>query len=283
MSANVKYGKLGERLRRLRRRLDESRLVALFRRQRAIALWIYLFVCLGLVLGVWTGPPKALEYRPSEQDLKIESMAKVAVRRALNVIGHGVRVADVRVRPLSHFALAQYIRSADSIEFAAGVLISAEEIELTAAHETVHAIFDQADLNPYAESPVWDTRLLVEEIAAEVLSAHIVGRNRTLRGLDGESLTRRCVDQYRELCTWSPGGMRRFVWLSSIHDWAGQPAPDHAYLIAVHYGSTERVDDMDRICRESSDPWVAAHVIAERYIEPIPEPVELGNQMPAAG
>jgi hypothetical protein len=31
------------------------------------------------------------------------------------------------------------------------------------------------------------------------------------------------------------------------------------------------VDAIDQICRENPDPWEAAHVVAERYIEPIDE------------
>jgi hypothetical protein len=246
-------------------------------------LWLFVLGFLAVQLHVWAGPPQGPDYRPTEQDLRIERMAKVAVERALDVIGHGARVEEVRVRPLSEWTLAQYSRSADSIAFAAGIPLSAEEVELTAAHEAVHAIFDQADLNPYSQSPVWDTRLLVEETTAEVLSAHIVGHIRTRFGGDGDALTRRCVDEYRLRCTWSPHGYRRFVWLSSIHNWPGRPASDHAYSIAVHYGSPERVDAIDEICRENPDLWVAAHVIAERYIEPIPEPVDPGNPIPASG
>lgn len=275
--------KLMSELRRFGPWLDKSWVAMFPRRHPAFALWIYVFVCVGLAARVWTGPPQGPDYHPTEQDLRVEWMAKVAVERALDLIGHGVRVDDVRVWPLEHFVLAQYIRHSNSIEFAAGVLVSAEEVELAAAHEAVHALFHQADLNPYADSPVWDTRLLVEETAAEVLSAHIVGHIRARRGIDGEPLTRRCVGEYRLHCTWSPGGRRRFVWLSTIHNWPSRPAPDSAVSIAVHFGSPERVDAMDRICRENPDPWVAAHVIAERYIEPIPEPAELGNQLPADG
>ncbi len=46
-----------------------------------------------------------------------------------------------------------------------------------------------------------------------------------------------------------------------------------AYVIALHHGPPEMVDAIDQICRDNPDPWVAAHLVAERFIEPIDEPV----------
>jgi hypothetical protein len=37
----------------------------------------------------------------------------------------------------------------------------------------------------------------------------------------------------------------------------------------LSYLSVEMVDEMDEICREHRDPWEAAHVIADRFIEPM--------------
>ena len=44
-----------------------------------------------------------------------------------------------------------------------------------------------------------------------------------------------------------------------------------AHSIATHYGPPALVDAIDKICLEQPDPWEVAHVVAERYIEPIDE------------
>jgi hypothetical protein len=60
-------------------------------------------------------------------------------------------------------------------------------------------------------------------------------------------------------------------------DWLDREFGDS---LAVHHGPVEMVDAIDQICREHPDPWDAAHVIAERFIEPIPEPVVSGHPTP---
>ncbi|MEE4271569.1 MAG: hypothetical protein V2I67_07845 [Thermoanaerobaculales bacterium] len=55
---------------------------------------------------------------------------------------------------------------------------------------------------------------------------------------------------------------------------------DQMRSIAIHHGSVQMVDAIDRICREHPDPWDAAHVIAERFIEPIGSPIETGQPLP---
>ena len=250
------------------------------RRQSGITWWALVFCAIFVHFQLSDGRPGEPRYIPTAQDLQVERMARVAVGKSLRLIGHGVEVGDVRVRPLETWVAAWYITNSDEIEFNAGIPFTADEVLNTAAHETVHALFDQAGLNPYSESPAWDTRLLVEETTAKVLSAHIVGQIRSRCGGDGEELTRRFVDQHRKRCSWAPQGYRRFVWLASIHDWPVRIEPDVAYVIETHYGSVKRVDEIDQICRDNPDPWVAAHVIAERFIEPIDEPAVPGRAIP---
>ena len=115
------------------------------------------------------------EHRLTPQDKVVENMAREAVRRSLQVIGHGARVSITTVQPLEPITIAQYSRGDNSIRFQAGRFFDAEQMLHTAAHETVHAIFNKVDLNPYSPSPVWESRLLVEEMTAEILGAHIAG------------------------------------------------------------------------------------------------------------
>jgi hypothetical protein len=66
-------------------------------------------------------------------------------------------------------------------------------------------------------APVWDSRLLVEEITAAVLGAHIDGRVRTLQGGDGAALTHRRVAEYRDQCDLSSNtSIRRLVWVVAM-------------------------------------------------------------------
>ena len=122
--------------------------------------------------------------------------------------------------------------------------------------------------------------MVVEEVAAEVLGAHIAGRVMTLRGGDGEALTARLVREFRDACDMSvPGNLRRRIWFyATRHDFEKR-APDLLYSIATHHGPVEMVDEMDEICREHRDPWEAAHVIADRFVEPIENPEVAGQPM----
>jgi len=242
------------------------------RRHPAIALWIFVFGCFGLAIEVWTGPPPEPEFVLTEDNRCVERAARTAVNRSLAVIGHGVEVSEVEVKPIGEYAAAQYSGGFNSVTFSNEYFPSSDQILQTAAHECVHAIFDQARLSRWTSDPAWDCRLVVEEVAAEVLGAHIAGRVMTLRGGDGEALTRRLVRMFRNDCDLSaPGGWRRRIWFYATRFEPERRVPDLLYMTAIHHGPVEMVDEMDRICLEHFDPWDAAHAIADRFIEPIGE------------
>jgi len=199
-------------------------------------------------------------------------MAKGAVGNSLKVIGHGVQVSKVRVRPLKHSTLATYNRIHNSVEFTTDYSFRAEWVLQTAAHESVHAMFDQALLNPTSPNADWERWILVQEVTAEVLGAHIAGRVRTLNGGNGEALTKMLIARYRNVCDRSSNeSIHRRIWIAAIRMGVDRIDQDYAYSVAIHFGPAELVDAIDQICRENPDPWDAAHVVAERYIEPIEE------------
>ena len=251
---------------RFRRGLDQSRGVESVRRHPGLAAWCFVFFAVGLQIQVWTGPPPGPEFTLTERDECTELMAKEAVAQSLDVIGHGVEVSSVEVRPIHRLAAARYTRGQESVAFALGLGFRADEVLHIAAHESVHAIFDQAKLNPDWSSPGWESRLLVEVMAASVIGAHIAGRIRTRQGGDGEALTARLIEWYRKRCTWGPGGLRRVVWSIAKQGRVDKLDREVVHSIVTHYGSPEMVDAIDRICRENPDPWDAAHVVAERYL-----------------
>ena len=88
--------------------LDNSWFATFPRRRPAVALWVFVFACFGLALEVWTGPPQAPDYRPTEQDQWMQARMRDAVDRALRVIGHGVVVDSVIAGPGDDGALASY-------------------------------------------------------------------------------------------------------------------------------------------------------------------------------
>ena len=137
----------------------------------------------------------------------------------------------------------------------------------------MHAIFDHAGLDSDYGSRDWARCQLVEETTAYVLGAYIAGASRTRQGGDGQALTSRLIEHYREACDWSsPKCPRRKLWEQGVAEGYESIDPWDAFSVAIHFGPVELVDAIDQICRENPDPWVAAHVVAERYIEPIEEP-----------
>lgn len=282
VSANVKRRTVRYRLRQLRKELDESAFAAYIRRKSGLLPWVLTFCFLGAHIQVADFVRGEPGYLLTPQDKVVQRMAREAVHRSLQVIGHGTEVSRTDVRPLDRIVVAQYSSEDNSIKFRAGRFFDADYMLYVAAHESVHAVFDKADLNPYSPSPVWESRLLVEEMTAKVLGAHIAGKVRTRSGGDGETLTRTLIAEYRRDCSWSPEGIRSWMWRAADHYGPDRIIPEVALSIAVHYGPVEMVDAIDRICRENLDPWVAAHVVAERHIEPIDEPGQPAQQASTA-
>jgi len=233
---------------------------------------MFVFVVLGFQIQVWEGPPEGPDYLPTEQDNWVQLRAQDAVSRVLRVIGHDVSVNRVHARPGGDFVLATYWARHSQITFNSEAIVSQAEFELIAAHECVHAIFDRAGLDADYSSKDWARCQLVEETTAYVLGAHIAGMVRTRQGGDGEALRSKLIEMYREACDWSsPKCRRRELWEKAIKEGEESIDQREAFAIEIHFGSVELINAIDQICRENPDPWKAAHVVAERYIEPIEE------------
>jgi hypothetical protein len=277
----LQWLKLKSGLRRFGRWLDTCWFAMFPRRHPAVALWVFVFVCFGLALEVWTGPPPAPEYRPTEQDKWMQARMQDAVDRALRVIGHGVVVDRVIAHPGDGWASASYHRIWDRIWVDSEEVFSQDEFDAVAAHECVHALFDHAAIDDLYHTRHVVCCVLVEETTAYVLGAHIAGRMRTRQGGDGRALTEKLISRYRQNCDWSSeDAPRRKLWEKAVHEGERAIDPRLAHSIAIHFGSTELVDAIDQICREYPDPWDAVHAVAERYIEPIGEPVVSGQPLP---
>ncbi len=100
VSANVKRRTVRYRLRQLRKELDESAFAAYIRRKSGLLPWVLTFCFLGAHIQVADFVRGEPEYRPTPQDRIVEIMAREAVHRSLQVIGHGASVSSTDVRPL---------------------------------------------------------------------------------------------------------------------------------------------------------------------------------------
>ncbi|MCK5448703.1 MAG: hypothetical protein KAJ43_11205, partial [Gemmatimonadetes bacterium] len=277
LSAEVKSRYLEARIRRLIRRVDESRAVSMVRRRPGIAAWCFLFVLVLPQLRVWEGPPEAPGHIRTEHEEWLQDRTEDAVKQVLRVIGNGVVINEVDARSLGSYIAATYTYRTRKITVTSDHTFGKDEMLHTVAHECVHAIFHQAGLLGYYSSAHVEYYRLVAETTADVLGAHIAGRVRSRQGGDGMALTEKLLSGHRDACDWSsPTSAYRRIWDRQAA--AGQHAvsPEYELSVSIHFGSTELVDEIDRICRSAPDAWTAAHRIAEEYLRIDEEAQEFG-------
>ena len=267
LSAEVKSRRLRARIRRLDRRVDESWAVNMVRRQPAIAAWCFLFVLVLLQFRVWEGLPEASGHIRTEQEKWLQGRTEDAVKQALRVIGNGVVIDSVEARSLDSYIAATYTYRTRKITVTLDHTFSRDELLHTVAHECVHAIFHQKSLLVYHRSPHVEYYRLVEETAASVLGAYIAGRMRSRQGGNGMALTEKLLSEYRDACdVWSPTSEYRSIWDLQAAEGPYAVSPEEELSVSIHYGSTELVDGIARICRSEPDPWAATHRIAKEYM-----------------
>ena len=267
LSAEVKRRRLRARIRRLDRRVDESWVVNMVRRQPGIAAWCFLFVLVLLQFRVWEGLPEASGHIPTEREKWLQERTEDTVKQVLRVIGNGVVINEIEARSLDSYVVAMYTYRTRNITVSLDRSFSRDEMLHTVAHECVHAIFHQEGLLVYHRSPHVEYYRLVEETAASVLGAHIAGRVRSRQGGDGMALTEKLVSEYRDACDWSsPTSVYRSIWDLQAAEGLYAVSPEEELSVSIHYGSTELVDGIERICRSEPDPWTATHRIAKEYM-----------------
>jgi hypothetical protein len=199
---------------------------------------------------------------------RMEWRARRAVAEVLDVVGSGLEINAVEVAERGPGIAATYSFATRTITVSplVGDYDEDEFLHLV-GHEVVHAMFHQMDWSGIQGTANWRSFGLAHETAAEVLGAHLAGRVRGRHGGHGQGLTRRLVRGHRTLCdTQSPNGF--YQQFARARDEHGLNAVDEEweYLVFTHVGSTDMVDDMDRICRESASPWQAVRAIGEKYL-----------------
>ena len=234
-------------------------------RRPGIAAWALLFAVLGLSLGS-SGVRHLAEsfQRPAVFEARVRSNMDAV----LGAVGPPVRIDRLEVTDLPRYVAAQYGYGRARIGVSRTLdRYSDDDLLHVMSHEVVHAMFDQGRLRLYERAPDPSSFVLSEEVAADVLGAHISGLVRARAGEDGVALTDRLVREHRERS--DPRMPRSFYQTFGRARASFGPNavdPRFEYGIFLHYGSPERVDEVDRICRENPDPWDAAREISRRYL-----------------
>lgn len=248
----------------------EVRVARWVRRNPGLSAWAFLFV----MVAVGVGQHHVAEHgwpvlRPQAKRLaELSLKAQRTVDEVVDEWVPGLNVGPVSAGLLPDGVAGRFLGGDKSIAVAVGLERRGEGQYLaTICHEVVHAMFENIGAHEYWSTPVGASFLLKEELAAEVLAAHLAGRVWTKRGSDGEELTRRLVREFREVC--DPNSecsyYQHFARKRLKH---GERAvdEDQEYMALIHVGPPEWVDDMDRICCEHDDAWEAARAIKDKYL-----------------
>ena len=233
------------------------------RRHPGLAVWVLLFVAVGLL--VWPHTGVSLGQIFSNQ---MEGRARQTVVDVLDVVGPRVAIDVVEVQDRGPGIAATYHWPTRTITISPLIEdYDDDEFLWLVCHEVVHAMFMQMEWGETEGSANWRSFLLPGETAAEVLGAHLAGQVRSRQGAKGRHLTERFIRRHRNLCDpLSPWSYYQQV--ERARNESGLLAVDEEweYLVFTHMSSPEMVDEMDQICRKSPDPWHAVRVIGERYL-----------------
>lgn len=237
------------------------------RRSPGLAVW-----CLVLMLAgtrMWTRDPfpDTLERDRAIREARQVAMARSFVYESLDVIGHRVRIANVAGGYFGGRIYGFYDSETATIAINLDLWEGETRALFTAAHESVHALFQRItgvdDHTPYRAS-----HELVEETTASVLGAYIAGRVWEQRGHDGEALTRRLISEHRDYCDpTKPHSLYQEIAESQAEFGSHAFSPEKEWSMHIHFGSTALVDDIDAICRAQPSAWAAANAIIEKYMK----------------
>ena len=262
------------RLRSAKKQRREWGLARWVRRNPGFAIWFVLFVSVGLV--VW--PETGVSFRRLFSN-PLEERARRAVAEVLDFVGDEVVITAVVVAERAPEIAATYSYKTRTITISPLVdAYDEDEFLALVGHEVVHAMFHQMDWSETRGSADWRSFQLAHETAAEVLGAYLAGLVRSRRGGDGRYLTERFVRRHRNLCdTQSPHGFYQRFARARAEGGLNAVDEEWEYVVFTHVGSTEMVDDIDRICRENPDPWDAVRVIGEKYLFTDREPEQVAK------
>jgi hypothetical protein len=199
-----------------------------------------------------------------------------AVEATLVEIGPSVEIPAVRAQPIDELYAAWYAYADSAVTFNSQHEYLEFDLINIAAHESVHAIIHQNGLHPYSTTH-GDFFAMVDETAASVLGAFIVGDVWSRRGTDGSILTEVLYQSHRRSCDPANPDSRFSRYLAPGRVTSGEFDHDEWHAMLIHYGPVELVDAVYQICCLHSDPTDAAKAIAKRFmrinLEPRDKPI----------
>ncbi len=171
----------------------------LARRHPAYTAWLIVFAGLCVVIAIHEPAIPHPKVHQARYQKWLEKEGAKTIRTALAEIGPSVKIPSVRAKPREASILGWYTFANDEVSFNSNIEYNSIELLETASHECVHGIFDQNNLTGPA-SLDRDYVMLVNEVAAYVLGAHITGAAWSRDGSDGSIVTEIFFQGYRGAC-----------------------------------------------------------------------------------
>lgn len=236
------------------------------RRNPGLTAWLILFTGVGLTIVAPGSRPPHPDHNPKRYQAWLQMRGEDAVRACVAEIGlNQTVVPTVRASRQSEWIAGTYSSWQATIAFNSRHEFGDAGLLAVAAHESVHALFDQLALRPEG-GPREDFNLLVEETTAEILGAHIAGDALSRMGRDGTAFTAWLIDEHRRDCDPNRRGSvanHYFRARELDHDAFGD-MPFRAAL--VHFGPPELVEAVVQICERERLPVTAAKAVSRRFI-----------------
>ncbi len=197
---------------------------------------------------------------------RLTDLARRDVHDIVKIIGHGIVISDVRFETMKiQYAGAYYSSGDRAIVFNEGRFWTNYRLLHVAAHECVHALFDQTGLSRYSQGSRYQ---LIEEMTAEILAAYLAGRVMTDRGEDGDRLTKSSVSTFRIACSVDPLFSARGHLMRLFMRGRDEPVDlVEVEMILSHYGTEQLVDAIDEICRQQPDPYSVVLEVSRSFLQ----------------
>ncbi len=176
-----------------------SRAGRLARAHPALAAWAAIFAAFGLAAAAQGLIAPHYRWEPERYQRWLARRGALAVKATLGEIGPSARIPSVRAESMGDWIGGTYNPSSFEVTFNSDHQWPDFFLLETAAHECVHAIILQNNLQPPTTTH-GDYFLMVNETAASVLGAFITGTTYSRPGVDGSIVTEVLFQFHRSQC-----------------------------------------------------------------------------------
>ncbi len=247
-------------------RIKRSRFGEQARKHPAFTSWAAIFAAAVVVIVAQSFVEPHFRWEPERYQKWLARRGARAVKASLAEIGPSVTIPSVSARPAGEHLSGYFNAATGEITFNSSIEHHPFFLLDTAAHECVHGIFLQNGLTPPGSLDD-DYFTLVNEVAAYVLGAHIVGTIMSNEGLDGSIATEALYLLYRRYCDPNnpDGGYSQYLSPDALSSGVFDHQQWRSSL--VHFGAPlELVDAVHEICYLNTDPVEAARKISRRFM-----------------